>query len=81
MARNTIITVLLAIASLLLAVALFVAGAIWRGKVTSGSLREVGIFASWPTLPSSKLGDWKEQEAFQGGMNNGGRKVRGGDNE
>ena len=37
MARNTIITLLLVIVSLVLAIALFIAGAVWRGRVTSGS--------------------------------------------
>jgi hypothetical protein len=42
LARNTIITLVLVIASLLLAVALFMAGAIWRGRVTSGALIDMG---------------------------------------
>lgn len=37
MARNTVITVALVIASLFLAIALFIAGAVWRGRVTSGN--------------------------------------------
>jgi hypothetical protein len=36
-ARNTVITVALVIASLFLAIALFIAGAVWRGRVTSGN--------------------------------------------
>ena len=36
MSHNTIITITLVIAALLLAVLLFVAGAMWRGRVTSG---------------------------------------------
>lgn len=47
MARNTVITVLLVIASLLLAIALFIAGAMWRGKVTSGQASRDG-FSSIP---------------------------------
>jgi hypothetical protein len=35
MARNTLMTLLLIIASLLLAVALFIAGAMWRGRATA----------------------------------------------
>lgn len=38
MAPNTLITLLLVLASLLLAVLLFIAGAIWRGRVTSGTM-------------------------------------------
>ena len=37
MARTTLIALFLFVAALLLAVALFVAGAIWRGRVTSGT--------------------------------------------
>jgi len=37
-ARNTLITWLLLLAFLLLAILLFVAGAIWRGRITSGSM-------------------------------------------
>ena len=37
MSRNNLITLLLIIASLLLAVALFIAGAIWRGRTTARS--------------------------------------------
>ena len=37
MARTTLIVLFLFVAALLLAVALFVAGAIWRGRVTSGT--------------------------------------------
>lgn len=37
MSRNKLITLLLIIASLLLAVALFIAGAIWRGRMTARS--------------------------------------------
>jgi hypothetical protein len=37
MSRKTLVTLLLIIASALLAVALFVAGAIWRGRVTGRS--------------------------------------------
>ena len=38
MSRSTLITVLLIVVSLLLAVALFIAGAIWRGRVTTRSV-------------------------------------------
>lgn len=38
MARNTLITWLLLLAFLLLAILLFIAGAIWRGRITSGSM-------------------------------------------
>jgi hypothetical protein len=48
MARATLIALFLFVAALLLAVALFVAGAIWRGRVTSGATdfrnREVLVF-------------------------------------
>jgi hypothetical protein len=37
MARTTLIAFFLFVAALLLAVALFVAGAIWRGRMTSGT--------------------------------------------
>jgi hypothetical protein len=37
MSRNNLMTLLLIIASLLLAVALFIAGAIWRGRTTARS--------------------------------------------
>jgi hypothetical protein len=37
MARTTLIALFLFVAALLLAVGLFVAGAIWRGRVTSGT--------------------------------------------
>jgi hypothetical protein len=37
MARTTLIALFLFVAALLLAFALFVAGAIWRGRVTSGT--------------------------------------------
>lgn len=37
MPRKTLLTLLLLILSALLAVALFIAGAIWRGRVTVGS--------------------------------------------
>jgi hypothetical protein len=36
MSRKTLVTLLLIIVSALLAVALFIAGAIWRGRVTTG---------------------------------------------
>jgi hypothetical protein len=38
MARNSLITFLLVLTSLLLAILLFVAGAIWRGRITSGNM-------------------------------------------
>jgi hypothetical protein len=38
MSRNTLQTLFLIIVSLLLAVALFIAGAIWRGRVTTRSV-------------------------------------------
>jgi hypothetical protein len=37
-ARNIVITILVVLASLMLAVLLFVAGAMWRGRVTSGTM-------------------------------------------
>lgn len=37
LSRQTIATALLVIASVLIALALFLAGAIWRARVTSGS--------------------------------------------
>ena len=37
MSRKTLVTLLLIIATALLAVALFIAGAIWRGRVTARS--------------------------------------------
>jgi hypothetical protein len=37
MSRNTLLTLLLVAAGILLAVALFVAGAIWRGRTTARS--------------------------------------------
>jgi hypothetical protein len=37
-ARNIVITILVVLASLMLAVLLFVAGAIWRGRATSGTM-------------------------------------------
>lgn len=47
MSRKTLVTVLLIIVSALVAVALFVAGAIWRGRVTMRSgvtnSREFGL--------------------------------------
>ena len=51
MSRNNLITLLLIIASLLLAVALFIAGAIWRGRTTTRSAamdsRESVVLARW----------------------------------
>ena len=41
MSRNIVITVALVVAALLLAVVLFVAGAMWRGRITSGTLFDI----------------------------------------
>jgi hypothetical protein len=49
--RNTLITLLIVLASLLLAVLLFVAGAIWRGRTRSGTgdIRGENSFAAQRT--------------------------------
>ena len=50
MTRKSLVTLVLILASVLLAVALFVAGAIWRGRVTySGGAKAMS------TLPASLL--------------------------
>jgi predicted permease len=52
MSRNNLITLLLIIASLLLAFALFIAGAIWRGRTTRSAVGERGFVLQGTTEPS-----------------------------
>jgi len=54
MSRNSLITLLLIIAALTLAVALFIAGAIWRGRTTA---RSAATDAKESVLPD-KTADW-----------------------
>jgi hypothetical protein len=59
MSRNTLMTVLLIIVSLLLAVALFIAGAIWRGRTTArstttGAMRAPAYNSGFCCLQASK---------------------------
>jgi hypothetical protein len=61
MSRNTLLTLLLLTVAILLAVALFVAGAIWRGRTTSGRVAPMAflaastaVIANEPALPARR---------------------------
>jgi len=61
MSRNNLITLLLIIASLILAVALFIAGAIWRGRSTA---RSPATNSRECVLPD-KMADWLTEKPHQ----------------
>ena len=64
MSRNNLITLLLIIASLLLAVALFIAGAIWRGRTTARSAAMDSKESVVPgTLAAADRGAWRKHQA------------------
>ena len=64
MSRNNLITLLLIIASLLLAVALFIAGAIWRGRTTTRSAAMDSRESVVPgTLAAADRGAWRKHQA------------------
>ena len=53
MSRNTLFTLLLVVAGILLAVALFVAGAIWRGRTTARPSASIAFSAGRPSALAS----------------------------